>query len=85
MPPSAAQTIAVAAGFPGGRKDRVLLCDVKGADPHAATVDALARLQLAAKRRGFRVRMRGASIELLELVDLMGLSEILAGEPGPTP
>jgi ABC-type transporter Mla MlaB component len=53
------------------------LCDVRGVDPDAVTVDALARLQLAARRHACQVRLRGASDELLELVAFMGLSEVL--------
>ena len=41
------------------------------------TVDALARLQLAAQRRGCQVRLRHASAELLELVAFMGLRDVL--------
>jgi ABC-type transporter Mla MlaB component len=55
----------------------VALCDVSGVEPDAVTVDALARLQLAARRHGCQVRLRRASSELLELVDFMGLSEVL--------
>ena len=53
------------------------LCDVRTVDVDAVTVDALARLQLAARRRGCRIRLRNASRELLELVAFMGLSEVL--------
>ncbi len=52
-------------------------CDVAGAAPDAVTVDALARLQLAAMRVGCAVRLQGASEPLLELVELMGLSNVL--------
>jgi ABC-type transporter Mla MlaB component len=55
----------------------VVLCDVHGVDPDAVTVDALARLQLAARRQGCQVRLCHASDELLELVDLMGLRDVL--------
>ena len=55
----------------------VVLCDVAGIEPDAVTVDALARLQLAAHRRGCQVRLRHASRELFELVDFMGLSDVL--------
>jgi ABC-type transporter Mla MlaB component len=55
----------------------VVHCDVRGVEPDAVTVDALARLQLAARRHACRVRLRGASAELLELVHFMGLSEVL--------
>jgi ABC-type transporter Mla MlaB component len=53
------------------------LCDVRGIDPDAVTVDALARLQLAAKRHACQVRLRGASDELLELLGFMGLRDVL--------
>ena len=60
-----------------GRPD-VALCDVRGVQPDAVTVDALARLQLAARRHGCTVRLRHASGELLELVAFMGLADVLA-------
>ena len=53
------------------------LCDVRGVEPDAVTVDALARLQLAARRYGCQVRLRQASRELRELVAFMGLTEVL--------
>lgn len=55
----------------------VALCDVRGVEPDAATVDALARLQLAARRNACQVRLRGASPELLALVAFMGLRDVL--------
>jgi ABC-type transporter Mla MlaB component len=54
------------------------LCDVRGVEPDAVTVDALARLQLAARRYGCRVRLRYASAELREIVAFMGLEDVLA-------
>src|SRR5256885_102045 len=57
------------------------LCDVAGIEPGVGTVDALARLQVAARRRGCRVHLRNASRELLELVEFMGLENVLV-EPG---
>jgi ABC-type transporter Mla MlaB component len=60
-----------------GSAGAVVPCDVAGVEPDAVTVDALARLQLAARRRGCQVRLRGASSELLELVDFMGLKNVL--------
>ena len=56
----------------------VVWCDVSGVDPDAVTVDALARLQLAARRRSCEVRLLQASDALLELVELMGLTHVLA-------
>jgi ABC-type transporter Mla MlaB component len=55
----------------------VALCDVRGVQPDAVTIDALARLQLAARRHGCQVRLRNASSELLELVEFMGLCDVL--------
>lgn len=56
----------------------VARCDVSSVDVDAVTVDALARLQLAARRRGCQVRLQHASSELLELVAFMGLSDVLS-------
>jgi len=65
----------VCALLPGGGV--VALCDVVGVPPDAVTVEALARLQLAARRRGCEVRLRNAEPALLELVELMGLTHVL--------
>src|SRR2546429_9032093 len=56
----------------------VAVCDVDGITADAVTVDALAQLQLAAGRHQCRVRLRGASSELRELVTFMGLRDVLA-------
>jgi ABC-type transporter Mla MlaB component len=66
----------VCALFEQGRPE-VAYCDVRGVEPDAVTVDALARLQLAARRRGCQVRLRHASGALLELVTFMGLADVL--------
>lgn len=55
----------------------VAFCDVRGVEPDAVTVDALARLQLSARRHGCTVRLRNASPELRGLIELMGLSAAL--------
>jgi ABC-type transporter Mla MlaB component len=52
-------------------------CDVRDIDADAVTVDALARLQLAAGRRACQVRLRGASDDLRALVAFMGLQDVL--------
>ena len=62
----------------------VALCDVRGVEPDAVTVDALARLQLAARRHGCRVHLRDASDELLEILSFMGLQDVLANRVGAT-
>lgn len=55
----------------------VVRCDVSGVDVDAVTVDALARLQLAARRQGCEVRLRHASGDLHDLVAFMGLADVL--------
>jgi ABC-type transporter Mla MlaB component len=54
----------------------VALCDVRNVDVDAVTIDALARLQLAARRHDCRVRLRNASDELRELIAFMGLCDV---------
>ena len=56
---------------------REALCDVTGVEPNAVTVDALARLQVGASRRGCRVHLQNASDELMDLVEFMGLEDVL--------
>jgi hypothetical protein len=54
----------------------VIACDVGHiVGPDIDTVDALARLALAARRLGFRLRLEHASPELVELVLLAGLRD----------
>jgi ABC-type transporter Mla MlaB component len=55
----------------------VAFCDVQGVQPDAVTVEALCRLQIAARRTGCQVRLRNASDELRELVAFMGLTDVL--------
>jgi ABC-type transporter Mla MlaB component len=57
----------------------VLLCDVSEVEPDAAAVDALARIQLAARRHGCEARLSSASTELLELLRFAGLRNVLLG------
>jgi ABC-type transporter Mla MlaB component len=66
----------------GASPARVLVCDL-GASVRAdaATVDALARVQLTAKRRGRRVRLRHAPAELRTLLKFFGLDGVLRVEP----
>ena len=56
----------------------LVVCDVRSiVRPDAATVDALARLQLTARRLGRRVKFRDAGEALHELLALMGLSDVV--------
>jgi ABC-type transporter Mla MlaB component len=66
----------VCAQLASSRAD-VAYCDVSGVAPDAVTVDALAQLQLGARRHGCTVRLRNASDELRALVELMGLTDVL--------
>jgi ABC-type transporter Mla MlaB component len=61
----------------GQTTDEIVTCDVGDVCANAVTVDALAKLQLAARRRRCRIRLRNASTELRELVALMGLDDVL--------
>jgi ABC-type transporter Mla MlaB component len=56
----------------------VAVCDVRDVPADAVTVEALARLQLGARHRGCRVRLRRASPQLRRLIDFMGLANVLA-------
>jgi ABC-type transporter Mla MlaB component len=55
----------------------VAFCDVATVGADAVTVDALARLQLAARRRNCVVRLRNAPEDLLTLLAFMGLENVL--------
>ena len=61
-------------------RSEAVTCDVDGVELDAVTVDALARLQLAARRTGCRVLLCNASDDLLELVSFMGLADILGSD-----
>jgi ABC-type transporter Mla MlaB component len=61
---------------------RIAVCDVSGVGVDAVTVDALARLQLAARRHGCQVHLRRASEELRDLVAFMGLTAVLPESAG---
>ena len=67
------------------RRDDVaeVLVDVSGVGcPDIGYVDALARLQLGARRRGSRVRLVRPCPRLLELLALVGLEEVLPADDG---
>ena len=56
----------------------LVVCDVGAlVDPEAATVDALARLQLTARRLGRTVRLRHAASGLRDLLALAGLCDVV--------
>jgi hypothetical protein len=53
---------------------------VAGLTADVTTVAALARLTLLAQRRDARIRFLGASAELMELIELCGLSVCLLAD-----
>jgi ABC-type transporter Mla MlaB component len=53
------------------------LCDLDGVRADAAAVDTLARLKLYARRHGCTILLRTAPVELIELIELMGLRDVL--------
>jgi ABC-type transporter Mla MlaB component len=61
------------------------LCEVDQIPADAVAVDALARLELAARRHRAHVRMVHASPELRALIGFMGLEAVLSGEAGGKP
>ena len=52
-----------------------IACDLRDAEPNVSTIDGLARLQLALRRRGERVCLTNVPAELCELLRLCGLDE----------
>jgi hypothetical protein len=61
---------------------RTIVCDLHGVAADCVTVDALARLHLAARRAGVELSLRHASAELRELLVFSGLNGVLRLEPG---
>jgi hypothetical protein len=59
-----------------------IVCDVGALAPDVAAVDALARLQLATRRLGYEIRLRDASVDLQDLLDFVGLRDVLRVEAG---
>jgi ABC-type transporter Mla MlaB component len=55
-----------------------LVCDVTGVAIDAVAVEALARLQLGARRHGCTVRLLSAPRALIELASFMGLGHVVA-------
>jgi hypothetical protein len=49
-------------------------------NPDIDQVDALARLALAARRKGWTVKLRGPCGRMVELLDMFGLGGIVTGE-----
>ncbi|MFE2430326.1 STAS domain-containing protein [Streptomyces sp. NPDC059373] len=87
-PADAARLAARLRAVPRGHHPAVVVCDVAAVtEPDLGAVEALAGLQLTARRLGYRIRLRGASDRLRELLALTGLDGVLplwiepVGEP----
>jgi STAS domain len=63
-------------------RPRKIVCDVGALAPDAGSLDALARLQLTANREGLDLRLSRVSRELLDLLELAGLTGVLRVEAG---
>ncbi len=65
-----------------GDRDRVVVCDTGALGPPGlAQVDLLARLELAARRSGGRIRLRAPAPALLALLAAVGLRFQTEGQP----
>ena len=51
-------------------------------NPDCATIDRIARLQVAVHRCGLELHLRNANEPLLELIGFAGLEGVLSVEPG---
>jgi ABC-type transporter Mla MlaB component len=56
----------------------VVVCRLRDVCASVVSLEALARLQLAAVRHGCRLTLSGASRELRELVEFAGMRDVLA-------
>jgi len=56
----------------------MLVCDVTEVRVDAVAIEALARLQLGARRHGCTVRLLSAPRELMDLASFMGLQDVVA-------
>ena len=72
--PAHAPQVAPATGVVDVHVASLASCDL-------GTVDRLARCALAARRQGRRIRLVGASPELVELVALSGLTRVIPAAP----
>ncbi len=70
------RTCALLGSAHGGR----LRCEIRDVRADALALEALARLALAARRRGWKVSICGVSRELGALIVVAGLADVLALE-----
>ena len=71
--------MSVSARCYGAPGPTLAVCDVTGVAADAVTVDALARLQLAARRHSCQIQLQHASADLRALIAFMGLEDVLPG------
>ena len=58
--------------------DSITVCiDAERLEAGCGTIDALARMALVAKREGVSLELRRVPAELRDLIELVGLSEVL--------
>jgi hypothetical protein len=69
----------------GTPRRRTVACDLAALRgcPDLATIDVLARLQLALRPYDVEILFSGASPELAELIAFAGLTDVLRVEPSP--
>ena len=58
-------------------------CDADALAADMATVEALARLQLGARRQGTEIRLKRVPADLWELLAFCGLSDVLPADEEP--
>jgi hypothetical protein len=58
----------------------ILDCACVG-EPDIATIERIARLQVALRRGGFELRLRSAGAALVDLIAFSGLAGVLGAEP----
>jgi STAS domain len=75
---------ATVAGLLDDAPGRVVVCDVAALrDPTVDAVGTLLLVQLAARRRGGRIELGRPCSALLDLIERMGMTDVLW--PGPRP
>ena len=60
---------------------REIACDADALPADATAVDALARLQLGARRQGSEVHLKGLPADLRELLAFCGLADVVRADP----
>ena len=61
---------------------QVVVCDVSALPANARAIEALARLQLTARRLQRHIRLQRASPELQQLLEFVGLADVVPVSPG---